>query len=205
MMDRLRAIIAAGGSVRTAAGEVVTDVDQLEAALAREFEVSTAKRPTQFPSRDDLQSLIDNLQPENVALKTQVGELTDKNAALIEQNTKLVDQNGELATEVDRAEHVSDGLREQIATLTAENESLKVESEALKAENESLKQQIADTPSDLNNDGKIDDLESMKVPALKELAKSLNIDGADGMGKIDLISTIRAKQAEQGSAPAGGE
>lgn len=37
-----------------------------------------------------------------------------------------------------------------------------------------------------------DSLDDKKVPALKEIAKGLNIEGADGMKKADLIAAIQA-------------
>jgi chromosome segregation ATPase len=197
MTDKLREIILSGGSVRTNTGEVVTDVEQLDAALARELEVSTEKRPSQFPSRDDLQSMIDNLQPENATLKSQVAELTDQLQSMTEQNTKLADAATEAANEIKN-------LTNQCQDLQGKANTLQETVDRLTAENESLKKQIDDAPTDLNNDGNVDDLEKMGVPALKDLAKSIGIDGADGLKKADLIDAIRKKSALKSDVnPAG--
>lgn len=53
---------------------------------------------------------------------------------------------------------------------------------------------------------RLDDLESMKVPDLKAMAKDLGIDGADAMKKADLIDAISEFELPPAaSVAAGGE
>lgn len=51
-----------------------------------------------------------------------------------------------------------------------------------------------DTPSDLNGDGVVDDIEKNSMKDLRELAKSLNIDVPKGVSKTELASLVRDAQ-----------
>ncbi len=143
-LTEMQDIIRNGGSIRTDAGEVVTDPDRLEDALAAAAAMPAPKKVL-YPS---LENLVD-AQTEAETLKVQIANakvaldaddvviaaLSSDKGALVEANRKMVTDNGSLMM--------------QNSALSADKDALTADKAALEAEKSTLSAQVTDLQKQL--------------------------------------------------------
>lgn len=157
-IEKMKDIIKRGESIRTDAGEIVTDPDRLEDALAEAAALPAPKRAI-YPSLDELVDARAGLEVVTDRLAQREAELdiaANALAAAVGDKASLADANTDLTT--------------QVSTLNADNALLTNSSMALTAEVEALKKSGADAQTTLQ--AQITDLQKQLATATKKGASA---------------------------------
>ena len=143
-LDEKKNVIKDGGSIRMAGGDIVTDPDRLEDALAEAAAMPAPKKAI-YPSLDELvdaKTEAETLKGQLVSAKVALAEddalittLTGDKAVLVETNQKLTGDNAALIT--------------QMGELEADKTALTADKVALEADKTALQAQITDLQKQL--------------------------------------------------------